>query len=93
MSTGLGLGGEWRRIVSAIVRGSLLFSVFRPTRVECRGGGGHGGRQVGVQGEAPGGCASASSSASVWLSKGRLVEVEVILRCELAGLRVVKGVE
>lgn len=57
------------------------------------GWGGHGGRQVGVQGEALGGHASASSSASVWLSKGRLVEVEVILRCELAGLRVVKGAE
>ena len=47
MSTGLGLGGEWRRIVSAIVRGSLLFSVFRPTPVECREGRGGVGTVAG----------------------------------------------
>lgn len=78
--------------MSAIVRGSLLFSVFRPTPVECgRGGVGWARVAAGWRSRGPGG--ACLFSASVWLSRGRLVEVEVILRCELAGLRVVKGAE
>lgn len=65
MSTGLGLGGEWETDRECHCEGSLLFSVFQipPQWSAGRGGvGWHGGRQVGVQGEAPGGHASASSS-------------------------------
>lgn len=79
MSTGLGLGGEWRRIVSAIVRGSLLFSVFlsHPSGAQGgEGGVGTGWPQVWGPRGSPRWTCFASSSASVWLSKGRLVEVE-----------------